>query len=213
MKEIVFVTGNIGKQKSLEKKVKGSDILVTCCDLGFIEPTVNDIRYIAEQKVRYAYDILQKPCIAMDAGFIIEAFPGRSNFPGAFPKRDLLEPIGIDGLLEMMKQVENRSCYFEECVAYYDGVEVKFFEGQAKGSLSKEKKGMDTLEKWSDLWYVFIPQNETKTLAQMTSYEREHRNREEDKDALKEFAKWFQTLEKEKVLKKSLTRKNLFRKL
>lgn len=47
----------------------------------------------------------------------------------------------------------------------------------------------------------------------MTSHEREHRNREEDKDALKEFAKWFQTLEKEKVLKKSLARKNLFRKL
>ena len=49
-----------------------------------------------------------------------------------------------------------------------------------------------TDKKWSDLWYVFIPEGFTKTLAQMTDIERENRNAEHVEDSsFSKFAKWY----------------------
>ena len=64
--------------------------------------------------------------------------------------------------------------------------------GEHPGSLSNEILGNDTDKKWSDLWYIFIPKNCDKTLAEMTVEERtERKNIDESKDALEEFAKWY----------------------
>lgn len=58
-----------------------------------------------------------------------------------------------------MENVKNRECYFKECLVYYDGKTLKSFLGYLNGSLAKEIKGRSSDVKWSDLWYVFIPQN------------------------------------------------------
>lgn len=70
-------------------------------------------------------------------GFIYKLIQIILTFQGAFPKRKLLNKIGIDGLLEVMKEVEDRKCYFKECLAYYDGTEVIYFYGVSNGTLSK----------------------------------------------------------------------------
>ncbi|MDD3186906.1 MAG: non-canonical purine NTP pyrophosphatase [Bacilli bacterium] len=189
MKEIIFVTGNEGKKKSALKHL--SNVSLTYEDYGFIEPDINDIELIAREKVLYAYEKSKKPCIALDAGFYIPAFPGKSNFPGAFPKRELLDKIGIDGLLEIMKKVEDRSCYFKECLAYYDGNEVRYFYGISSGTISREIKGTDSNQKWSDLWYIFIPKYYEKTMAEMT--EEERANRKGNSSALQNFSKWLES--------------------
>ena len=41
-----------------------------------------------------------------------------------------------------------------------------FMEG-IHGNLSKEIKGVDRDEKWSDLWYIFKPEGFEKTLAEI----------------------------------------------
>ena len=48
MKEIIFVTTNLGKVELAKKYVK--NIKLTCIDAELSEPDVNDIEYIAEQK-------------------------------------------------------------------------------------------------------------------------------------------------------------------
>ena len=196
MKEIVFVTGNPGKRKSAEKHLKNT--VVTCLDFNFIEPDINDIEYIAKEKVLDAYKNVNKPCIALDAGFYIPNYPNNPNFPGAFPKREILDTIGVVGLLENMKDVTDRNCYFKECLAYYDGENIKYFYGISKGRLSTEIKGNDSAKKWSELWYVFIPDNNNKTLAEMTDEERQNRN-DLSTSAIEEFGKWYNEI---KVLKK-----------
>lgn len=196
MKEIVFVTGNTGKRKSAEKHLKNT--VVTCLDFNFIEPDINDIEYIAKEKVLDAYKNVNKPCIALDAGFYIPNYPNNPNFPGAFPKREILDTIGVVGLLENMKDVTDRNCYFKECLAYYDGENIKYFYGISKGRLSTEIKGNDSAKKWSELWYVFIPDNNNKTLAEMTDEERQNRN-DLSTSAIEEFGKWYNEI---KVLKK-----------
>lgn len=198
MKQIFFITGNKGKKASFQSKFEGSDVIVETADFKFEEPNINDIEYIAREKVLYAYSKLQKPCIALDAGFYIPNYPGKPNFPGAFPKRELLDKIGLDGLIDNMKDVGDRYCYFKEVAAYFDGIEVKYFYGLSEGYLSEEIKNVDIDKKWSDLWYVFIPQNETKTLSEMTDLERKNR-KDNHTSAIDEFVSWYKEI---KVLKK-----------
>lgn len=189
MKEIIFVTSNKGKQQSVQKYFKEKEIKINCYEYEIDEPQINDIEYIAKHKVLQAYEKVKKPCIALDAGFYIPNYPNKPNFPGAFPKRELLDKIGIDGLLKEMKDITNRECYFKECLAYYDGEVLLYFYGIAQGALSYEKKGTNSNKKWSDLWYVFIPLNCDKTLAEMNDEERTNRN-DNHTSALKEFANW-----------------------
>lgn len=62
------------------------------------------------------------------------------------------------------------------------------------GNLSKEIKGIDRDEKWSDLWYIFKPEGFEKTLAEMDANERENRRLIDGSySALENFAKWYQS--------------------
>ncbi len=186
MKEIVFVTHNKGKAKSAEKYF--DDITFSTYDFELDEPRSEDLKEIATAKVKQAYEVVKKPCIAMDAGFFIDELNG---FPKAFVNFSL-ETIGIDGILKLMEGKENRKCKFEECLAYHDGNEIHYFYGKHPGNLSNEILGKDRDEKWSDLWYIFKPDNYDKTLAQMTSEERENRRRNDGSySALKGFADWY----------------------
>lgn len=190
MDEIVFVTSNKGKLASAKRSFKDFNVDFVSCDFNIEEPDVNDIEFISKYKVLEAYKELNKPCIALDAGFYIPNYPNKPNFPGAFPKRELLNKIGIDGLLKEMEGVQDRSCYFKECLSYYDGKEVRQFFGYTYGYISTEILGNDTDKKWSELWYVFIPKNCTKTMAQMTDDERTNR-KDGHTTAIQEFAIWY----------------------
>ena len=130
------------------------------------EPRSDDIKYISKYKVMEAYRLVNKPCISLDCGFWIDELDG---FPRAFVNF-ALNTIGIDGMLKLMENKENRNCRFTECLSYYDGNTLHQFMGKHEGSLSKEALGNNTEKKWSDLWYIFKPFGYDKTLAQMYSY-------------------------------------------
>ncbi len=193
MEEIVFVTHNKGKAKLAEKYFKS--IRFSTYDFELDEPRSEDIKEIATAKVKQAYQVVKKPCIALDSGFFIEELNG---FPKAFVNFSL-DTIGIDGFLKLMEGKENRKCKFEECLAYHDGNEIHYFYGESLGNLANQIEGKDSEEKWSDLWYIFKPKNHEKTLAQMTEEERENRIKTDGSvSALREFAKWYEGQNKEK---------------
>jgi XTP/dITP diphosphohydrolase len=194
--DIVFVTGNVGKVETAKKYFCDSDINLEWYKYDAIEANINDIEFIAKEKVLGGYEMVKKPCVTLDAGFYINNFPNNPGFPGAFTKRELLDKMGLDGLLEIMKDVKDRSCYFMECLTYYDGAEIKYFYGLSKGSLATTIRGIDRSKKWSSLWYVFIPQNHIFTLAEMDDEERNNRV-DGHTSALHEFSNWYK---KEKQL-------------
>lgn len=189
MQEIYLVTSNKGKVCSFKNNFSDDNVIVNWVKLDIEEPYINDIEKIADFKVMNAYKTINKPCVSIDAGFYVKNFPDNPNFPGAFPKRDLIEKIGIKGLLEKMKNVNDRECFFKECLAYYDGNTLKHFYGMSEGVLSHERIGDDN-KKWSDLWSVFIPLNCSKTMAQMTDEERKTRP-DGHTSCVKEFTKWY----------------------
>lgn len=195
MSKLYYVTGNPGKVKVAQDYLK--DIDVEMVNYDFIEPDVNDIKYTAEWKVRKAYEMIGKPCIALDSGFYIPNYPKETNFPGAFVHRKIIDGIGLEGLLEDMEGVEDRECYFLECLAYYDGEKVEFFYGKNNGVLSNTISSIDNEKKWSPLWKVFIPFGYDKVLSELTDEERN--NRPNTTHAFLEFKKWYQENNKQLI--------------
>lgn len=186
-KEIVFVTHNTGKIKSAEKYFKNLKFMTYKYELD--EPRSDDIQEIAKSKVEQAYKIVNRPCIALDTDFRIDELNG---FPRAFVNFSL-DTIGIDGILKLMENTENRSCAFNECLAYHDGNEIHYFYGKHPGNLSYKVQGQDRKEKWSDLWYIFKPKGFEKTLAEMNEEERENRRKVDGSySALEKFAEWYE---------------------
>lgn len=193
VEEIIFVTHNKGKMASAQKRLQ--DVKFSIYEYELEEPRSDDISFISEAKVKQAYELVHKPCISLDCGFFIKELNG---FPRAFVNF-ALDTIGIKGILKLMDGIKDRTCFFGECLSYYDGKELKQFMGHHEGSLAKEKLGEDTDKKWSELWYIFIPKNYAKTLAQMTQEERDLRDqtkKDESIDSMTSFAKWY--LEKKK---------------
>ena len=137
-----------------------------------------------------------------DSGFYIESYPNNPGYPGAFVKRSGISS-DIETLLQTMKNIDNRNCYFMDCLTFYDGEEYYQFFGISKGTLAKEKRGNSLKKAKSNLWYVFIPQNCIKTLAEMTDEERDNRN-DGRTSATIEFINWYRNsyLNQKKLVKK-----------
>ena len=190
VQKIIFVTSNKGKVATAQQYFGATNIKLETYSHELIEPRSDDITEIAKSKVLQAYDLVKQPCIAQDSGFFIDALNG---FPRAFVNY-VLDTIGVEGILKLMKDVENRICSFKECLAYYDGDRIKYFYCNHEGYLSNERIGIENPEKWSDLWYIFIPNYSTdgRTLAQYT-IEETHERRKNIDSSIKQFANWYNT--------------------
>ena len=190
-KEILTRTFLTSAKENTEKYFK--NLKFTTFNYELDEPRSDDIKEIATAKVKQAYEIVKRPCIALDTDFRIDELNG---FPRAFVNFSL-DTIGIQGILKLMENKENRKCAFNECLAYHDGKEIHYFYGKHPGNLSNKIQGLDREEKWSDLWYVFKPSGFEKTLAEMDPEERENRkNVDGSVQAMQEFAKWYEKMDK-----------------
>ena len=183
---ITFVTTNQGKVIEAQKQCDSAGIKLVTYNYELIEPRSEDLEEIAKAKVMQAYEKVGHPCIAMDSGFYIEALNG---FPKTFVNF-ALSTIGINGILKLMEGVSNRRAYFKQCLAYYDGKEIKYFYSQHEGEIATEISGDDRIQKWSDLWYIFISNGYDKTLAALSDEEQKKRENKSE-GTLAQFAKWY----------------------
>lgn len=202
MENLTYITGNYGKYISVKEKFERVGITIDYykCDLD--EPEINDIEVISREKAKQAFELLKKPIFVADSGFYIEDYPNKPGYPGAFVKRSGISS-DIENLLLIMKDIPNRNCYFLDCLTFYDGSEFSTFYGISKGTLSYELKGNDIKKAKSNLWYIFIPDNCTKTLSEMTDEERNNRP-DNHTSATEEFINWYKNnyMSIKKVLKK-----------
>lgn len=198
MENIVYVTGNIGKYNSMKKLFDEYKIELDYYNIDLKELDVNDISLISKDKVIQAYEILKRPCFVADSGFYIEDYPNNPGYPGAFVKRSGIAD-NVDKLLLTMENVPNRKCKFLDCLTYYDGNNFYQFYGESEGILSTKKRGVENKYAKSNLWYVFIPKNCNKTLAEMSDEERKSR-KDFHKSASKQFIEWYIN-NKQKIMK------------
>lgn len=191
MRELHFATSNAGKFNSLERALAeyAPEVRAIQVVMEFDEPRSDDLALIAREKALSAYGRLHRPVVANDAGFYVHSLNG---FPKAFVNF-CLGTIGTEGILALVSG-KARECEFRNVLAYVDGTsgEPVFFESVSPGRLSPEPRGTRKAEQWSDLFLVFIPEGEEKTLAEMSpgEYAGWLERRRED-SAMAQFARWY----------------------
>lgn len=174
---LLVVTGNPGKAREVESYLSPL-IEVVHVALSCPEFRDSDVRVIAREKARYAYERLGKPLIVDDTAFHIDALGG---FPGPYAAY-ALETIGIEGILALMKGKENRTASFVTAIAYADGRGIEVFTGRIEGRIVSPRGtggfGYDPIFEWDHRTLAELPLEEKSRCS--------HRGR-----ALQAFASWF----------------------
>jgi len=189
MKQIFFATTNKGKVNSIASVLSKFNIEVVQKPLEIPEIRNENLKDIAIHKVLYAFEKIKRPVIALDAGFYVHSI-------GGFPKMYVnfaLKTIGVNGILKLVKNID-RSCEFRNCLAFFDGTLKKpvVFEESVKGRLANRPRGKKQDYFWSDLFFIFVPEGQDKTLAEMSPEEYyKWRERLYANSYLVKFAKWF----------------------
>ncbi len=191
MKSVYFATGNKGKYISLSKELKKYEINLIHNPMSFDKELDSErLDEIACDKVLRAYKEMKKSVIALDAGWYI---PSLDNRPGT-KINPFLKKHGIEGILKLLEGKE-RFCEFRQCLAYIgpDIENPKIFESYTKGVISKTPKGCtEGKPAWSDLWLIFIPEGESKTLAEMSEEEYMSWRIKRDKHSVGvKFGRWY----------------------
>jgi non-canonical purine NTP pyrophosphatase (RdgB/HAM1 family) len=184
--KLIFVTGNDGKFATAQKVMANYNIELIQEKVEIKEIRSDEIEEIAVDKAKQAFQILKKPLIVDDSGFIVESL---KKFPGTYVNF-VLKSIGLQGLLKLVG--EDRGCYFKSVLVYVDETgKTKVFQANSYGTLAETISENEHGEAWSDLWKVFIPRGRTKTMNDMTPGEfAEHKASYETESAFRKFAEW-----------------------
>lgn len=156
MKTLYFATSNDNKFKEIRKLIPG----VKQLKVELREMKTDDIKKLAIEKAKEAFQIVKKPVFIEDTGFFVNALNG---FPGTNAGWIYKKLDGFNGVLKLMDGIEDRSATFVTVVSYFDGKKSRNFVGQKKGEISTEARG-------SDGWGydpVFIPEGRDRTYAEL----------------------------------------------
>jgi XTP/dITP diphosphohydrolase len=154
---IYLVTSNQHKFEEIHKRIQ--PIQIKWIDLEYPEIQSQDLNKIAKESVRYVYNQLKKPVFLEDSGLFISALNG---FPGPYSSF-VYKTIGLQGILNLMKNIKERTAKFISVVAYHDGNTPQTFQGTILGKISERPQGN------AGFGYdpIFIPEAHTKTFAQI----------------------------------------------
>ena len=182
--ELIFVSKNYMKLKEVKEKLATLDVNVISKNYKFFEQLENDLFCITVDKAISAYNDILKPLIVMDTGFYVKNYPNNPDFPGAFIKTNLLDTIGIKGLLENMKNVTDR-----------------VFESSQEGTLAYSEYQGTNIDKYTKLFGVFIPEGYSKTVGEMSSDEKDELAKT-NPNVLSLFANWYKKERSKCLVKK-----------
>ena len=162
--EITYVTGNKGKVELINLIYKDLDINVIQEDIETPEIQSPDCKEVAKYSAKYAANKLNKPVLKNDSGLVIEALNG---FPGAYAKY-AEEALGAEGFLKLMKDEDNRKCYWVEALAYCEpNSEPVVFESLSYGVIAEVAAG----DRGYPYDKIYIPEGDTRTFAMMSEEE------------------------------------------
>jgi len=91
---------------------------------------------VAEKSAEMLAESLNPPFFIEDSGLFIKALNG---FPGVYSSY-VFKTIGNEGILKLMRGVEDREAKFVCVIAYNDG-KVRIFKGEVVGKISNEMRG------------------------------------------------------------------------
>lgn len=172
---ITFITGNPKKAEYLAKYL-GFPVSHQKIELDEIQSM--DLKEIIEHKVRQAYDKIKSPVIVEDVSLEFEALNG---LPGPFI-RFFVENTPMQMICDMVGN-HNRKAVAKSVFGFYDGQEIKLFEGRLPGEIAKAPAGEGGYG-WDKF---FVPEGYSVTRAQL--------NQEDDQKTYLQLKPLFQVKE------------------
>jgi non-canonical purine NTP pyrophosphatase (RdgB/HAM1 family) len=157
--KVTLITSNQDKVDFL-KKYLGMDIEYEKVELDELQSL--DLHEIVGHKVRQAYEAVKKPVLVEDVGL---TFTSMGRLPGTLIKW-FLQEVGNEGLCRLADMDEDRSAAVSVTYGYFDGKQVRFFDGKVNGSIADSPRGKDF--GWNP---IFIPEGSKKTYAEMNEQE------------------------------------------
>ncbi len=155
--KITLVTGNWAKLAQAKKVLEPHGYEVDNIKMDTPEIQADSVSEVAAYSAKWASEKLKCNIVKNDTGIMIDALGG---FPAAYTHY-VGDTIGIEGILKLMKGVENRKARFIQALAYCEyGCEPVVFESITEGTIAKRKSGKYG---WS-YDFIFIPEGQTKTL-------------------------------------------------
>ncbi len=181
---VFFATGNVHKFDEAKRVLAEFDIATAMIRAKMSETQDDDIRNVAEISAQVAAKMSHLPIIVEDAGLFIEALNG---FPGPYSKY-VHQTIGMEGILTLLKDSQNRKACFKSAVAFNDAEgTAKCFVGVVEGRIINEPRGTGGF----GFDPIFEPNEKSgKTFGELSVDEKNafsHRSR-----ALRKFAEWYQ---------------------
>ena len=185
--DVIFASSNMNKFFEAQIILAEFGIKPIHYLLDLLEIQDDSLSKIAEQKAVFAYNESRlmksvgapKPSavIVEDDGLFIDSLSG---FPGPFSSY-AFKTLGNNGILKLVGN--NRNAQFRAVIAYCDSnKKPKLFESSIAGTISENIQGKG----WG-YEPIFIPENQTKTYAELADKNKlSHRY-----EALKKFANWF----------------------
>lgn len=131
---VTLITGNQDKADFFAKHMA---VEVNHRKVDLVEIQSMDLCEVSEHKARQAYEIIKSPVLVEDVGLYLEALNG---FPGPFIKWFELS-LGHELICQIVNGLSNRKVNNKVCFAYFDGREVKFFNGVVPGRIADRPKG------------------------------------------------------------------------
>ncbi len=165
MNKVILVTGNMAKLISARQFLEPYRIEVDNVKMDTTEIQSNSIEDIAAFSAKEASETLKCCVLKNDTGFFIE---GLGGFPGPYTHY-VMERIGTDGILKLMKGVTNRKAYYKEAFAYCEyGKEPVIFTSITSGKIAMRKSGKYGMR----IDPIFIPDGYDKTMAHFNDEKR-----------------------------------------
>jgi len=134
---MLFITSNEGKFKEAKEVAKLFSVEIEWLKMEYEEIQGNTLEEIATKSAEMLSRIIKRPFFIEDSGLFIESLNG---FPGPYSSY-VFKTIGNKGILKLLDCVQNRKAYFKAVIAFFDGKDIKIFDGVVYGEIAKEIRG------------------------------------------------------------------------
>jgi XTP/dITP diphosphohydrolase len=170
--KLIFATHNKNKAFEIQKLLPDTFQVLTLDDLNFhdeIHENEPTIELNSAFKANFVFNRFEENCFADDTGLEIEFLNGR---PGVHSARyagiERNSDANMNLVLREMLNAENRKARFKTVITLILNGKQHIFEGIVNGTIISEKRG----ENGFGYDPIFIPENESKTFAEMNLSEK-----------------------------------------
>ncbi|MEM4139241.1 MAG: non-canonical purine NTP pyrophosphatase, partial [Sulfolobaceae archaeon] len=122
-RKVYFVTTNRNKFEEVKNLASEYSIEVEWLKVPKLEIQSADLSEIARYAAINSYMLYRVPIVVEDTGLFIKSLNG---FPGPYSNY-VYNTIGLEGILKLMKDIDDRSAYFITYVAFVNSPDLVLF--------------------------------------------------------------------------------------